>query len=71
MATERIVHIVHVTPGESSDSVAALTQKLNDGWRLVTSAPMGGAGGANEPAQFASMVILEREDKKTVGGFLG
>ena len=69
--TQRKALVVHHAPGHDSASVDALTDHLNDGWRLVSTAAMGGTGGAAGQAQFACLVVIEREDKKTVGGFRG
>lgn len=69
MAKEKKALVVHYTPGEESETVAALTAHLNDDWRLVSSSAMGGAGGGADAAQFVALVVLEREETKTVGGF--
>jgi hypothetical protein len=69
MATEHKALVVHYAPGHPAESVDALTELLNGGWRLVSTAAMGGTGGATAPAQFAALVVLEREEKRTVGGF--
>ena len=69
MSTDRKALVVHYAPGHDPESVDALTALLNDGWRIVSTAAMGGTGGATAPAQFACLVVVEREDKKTVGGF--
>lgn len=69
MAIERKALVVHFAPGHPAESVDALTEHLNDDWRLVSTTAMGGTGGAAGTAQFAALVVLEREDKKTVGGF--
>ena len=69
MSTDRKALVVHYAPGHDLESVDALTALLNDGWRIVSTAAMGGTGGATAPAQFACLVVVEREDKKTVGGF--
>ena len=71
MTTERKALVVHYAPGHPAESVDDLTAHLNDDWRIVSTAAMGGTGGATAPAQFACLVVLEREDKKTVGGFRG
>ena len=68
MATERKALVVHYTPGQT-DAVAALTEHLNDRWRLVSSTAMGGVGGGAGPAQFACLVVLEREPETSVTGF--
>ncbi|MEM0961353.1 MAG: hypothetical protein AAGK21_02275 [Bacteroidota bacterium] len=69
MSTERKALVVHYAPGHESDTVTALSDHLNDDWRIMSTTAMGGTGGATAPAQFACLVILEREEKKTVGGF--
>jgi hypothetical protein len=69
MATERKALIIHHASGQSTESVDGLTAQLNDGWRLVSTSAMGGAGGATAAAQFAALVILAREEEKKVGGF--
>lgn len=69
MPSERKALIVHYAPGHPAESVDALTEHLNDDWRLVSTTAMGGTGGATAPAQFACLVVLERDEKKTVGGF--
>ena len=68
MATERKALVVLYTPDGESESLAELNALLNDDWRLMSSSAMGGAGGSGAH-QFASLVILEREQRKTVGGF--
>ena len=68
MATERKALVVLYTPGGDPESLVELNALLNDDWRLMSSSAMGGAGGGQDP-QFASLVILEREQKRTVGGF--
>lgn len=69
MATERKALVVHYAPGHPADAVDDLTAHLNDDWRIVSTSAMGGTGGATAPAQFACLVVLERDEKKTVGGF--
>ena len=69
MATERKVVVVHYAPTHPNATVDELTALLNDDWRITSTSAMGGTGGATAPAQFACLVVLEREDKKTVGGF--
>lgn len=71
MAKEHKTVVVHFAPGHPSESADALTGLLDDGWRLVSTAAMGGTGGATAPPQFAALVILEREETRTVGGFGG
>ena len=58
-------------PGSGGGNVAELTRHLNEGWRIVSTSAMGGVGGYDGPVQFAALVVLEREEKKTVGGFTG
>lgn len=60
--------VTHRADGQGGNS-ADLTRHLNEGWRLVSTTAMGGVGGYNGPAQFAALVVLEREENKTVGGF--
>ena len=70
MPTERKTLVVTHSPGDAaSDTVDALTAKLNDGWRLLSTAAMGGAGGADGPVQFACLAVLEREKETSVTGF--
>jgi hypothetical protein len=69
MAKEYKTVVVHYAPGHPSEGAEALTGHLNDGWRLASTTAMGGTGGATAPPQFAALVVLEREDEKTVGGF--
>ena len=69
MTTERKAVVVHYAPGHPADTVDQLNALLNDDWRIISSSAMGGTGGATAPAQFACLVVLERDDKKTVGGF--
>ena len=71
MAKEHKTLVIHYAPGHESESAAALTDHLNDGWRIASSTAMGGAGGATAPPQFAALVVIERDEKKTVGGFSG
>ena len=62
--------VVHAAaPAETGlTEVPALTAELNDGWRIVSTAPMGGAGDGAAP-RFATLVILERDPERTVSGF--
>ncbi|HIG74827.1 MAG TPA: hypothetical protein EYQ24_09720 [Bacteroidetes bacterium] len=60
--------VLHRPDGQGS-TVSELTRHLNDGWRIVSTSAMGGVGMYDGPAQFAALVVLEREEKKTVGGF--
>ncbi len=69
MPAERKALVVHYAPGHPGESLDELTALLNDDWRILTSTAMGGTGGATTPAQFAALVVLERDQKKTVGGF--
>ena len=69
MTTERKAVVVHYAPGHPADTVDQLNALLNDDWRILSSSAMGGTGGATAPAQFACLVVLERDEKKTVGGF--
>lgn len=68
MAKERKALVVHYSPDASSPSLDELNALLNDDWRLMSTSAMGGAGAASS-SEFAALVILEREEKKTVGGF--
>ena len=67
--TKKKALVVHFRPDGQGGSVADLTRHLNDGWRIVSTSAMGGVGSYDGPAQFAALVVLEREEKKTVGGF--
>ena len=83
MPKERKAVIAHYTPARTprdEDDAAGirdaetslvehdeLTTLLNDDWRVMSVAPLGGAG--NGRLGFASLVVLEREEQKTVGGF--
>lgn len=69
MAKQHKTLVVHYAPGHPSESADALTAHLDDGWRLASATAMGGAGGATAPPQFAALVVLEREEERTVGGF--
>lgn len=69
MAKERKALVVHYAPGRPAETVDALTDHLNDDWRILSTTAMGGTGGATAPPQFAALVVLEREETKTVGGF--
>ena len=85
MPTDRKALVVHYTParparddgdaptnrpaGTALTEHAELTALLNDGWRLDSLSPLGGAG--NGRLGFAALAVLHREDEKTVGGFLG
>lgn len=68
MAKERKALVVHYTPDANSSSLTELNEMLNDDWRLMSTTAMGGSGTASS-SQFAALVILEREEQKTVGGF--
>ena len=67
--TKKKALVVTCQPNGQGGNVADLTRHLNEGWRLVSSTSMGGVGGYDGPVQFAALVVLEREEKKTVGGF--
>ena len=67
--TRKKVLVVTHTPGGDAQSVNTLTEHLNDGWRLMSSTAMGGVGGYDGPVRFAALVVLERDDTTTVGGF--
>ena len=61
--------VVHYEPG-SGNATDELNALLNDDWTIVNTAAMGGAGSEALPgAHFAALIVLEREEKKTVGGF--
>ncbi|MCH8030916.1 MAG: hypothetical protein IIB09_03750 [Bacteroidetes bacterium] len=69
MSKEHKAIIVHYEPG-SDGAADELNALLSDDWSIVSTAAMGGAGNDALPgAHFAALVILEREEKKTVGGF--
>ncbi len=61
--------VVHYAPGHPSESLTELTALLDDGWRIVSTAAMGGTGGATAPAQFAALIVLHRNDDRPVTGF--
>ena len=70
MPKERKAIVVHYEPGEdgATDELNAL---LADDWTVITTAAMGGAGSEAMPGtHFAALVILEREDKRAVRGFM-
>lgn len=70
MAKERrALLIYHAAGSDAAESVAPLNALLAEGWRLVTATAMGGAGSAEAGAHFAALVVLEREEEKTVSGF--
>lgn len=73
MATERKALVVYYAPGhapgQDTTTVDALTDHLNDGWRLISTSAMGGAGGATAPVQFACLAVVEREKETSVTGF--
>jgi hypothetical protein len=69
--TKKKALVVTCQPNGQGGNVSELTHLLNDGWRMMSSTAMGGVGGYDGPVQFAALVILEREEKKTVGGFTG
>ncbi len=74
MAKERKALVVHYDPAtDGADPAADLNAHLADGWTLVTATAMGGAGSATAAPtlHFAALVVLEREEKRTVGGFHG
>lgn len=69
MPKERKAIVVHYEPGEdgATDELNAL---LTDDWTVLSIAAMGGAGSEAMPGtHFAALVVLEREDRRTVGGF--
>jgi len=69
MPKEHKAIIVHYEPG-SGNATDELNALLNNDWSIVSTVAMGGTGGEALPgAHFAALVILEREEKKTVGGF--
>jgi hypothetical protein len=61
--------VVHYAPGHPSESLTELERLLDDGWRIASTAAMGGTGGATAPPQFAALILLRRDDEKTVSGF--
>jgi hypothetical protein len=66
--------VVHYDPRAGAPATAELDAHLADEWTIVTATGMGGAaaGAAGAPqVHFAALVVLEREDKTTVGGFHG
>ena len=69
MPAQRKALVVHYAPGHPTESLDELTTLLNNDWRILSSSAMGGTGGATAPAQFAALVVQERDEKKTVGGF--
>ncbi len=70
MPLERKALVVTHTPGDTASGAAdALTDLLNDDWRIVSTTAMGGAGGTDGPAQFAALVVVERQEKKATAGF--
>ena len=70
MSLERKALVVTHAPGDpASGTVDALTDLLNDDWRIVSTTAMGGAGGTDGPAQFAALVVVERQEKKATAGF--
>ena len=85
MPTDRRALVVHYAPArparDDGDAPAEcpaetslvehaeLTALLNDGWRLDSVSPLGGAG--NGRLGFAALVVLRHDAEKTVGGFLG
>ena len=76
MAKERKALIVHYDPNaRGASATAELDEHLADGWTLMTTTAMGGAavgpGVVGTEVHFAALVVLEREEKKTVGGFHG
>ncbi len=69
MPKERKAIVVHYEPGEpgATDELNAL---LAEDWTVTGIAAMGGAGSEAIPGtHFAALVILEREDKRSVRGF--
>ena len=69
MSKEHKAIIVHYEPG-SDGATDELNALLNDDWSIVSTAAMGGAGSEGLPGtHFAALIVLEREEKKTVGGF--
>lgn len=76
MAKERKALVVHYDPNaRGADAAADLNAHLADGWTLLATTAMGGAavgpGVVGPEVHFAALVVLEREDKRTVGGFHG
>lgn len=73
---ERKALVVHYDPTtRDNDPVADLNQHLADGWTLVGTSAMGGAavgpGVTGPEVHFAALIVLEREEERTVGGFHG
>ena len=69
MSAQRKALVVHYAPGHPTESLDELTTLLDDDWRILSTTAMGGTGGATHLPQFAALVVLERDEKKTVGGF--
>lgn len=69
MPKEHKAIIIHYEPTRDG-ATDELNGLLNDDWTIVTTAAMGGAGSESQPgSHFTALVVLEREEKKTVGGF--
>ena len=60
-----VIVVAHLAAdaADAESNVADLNQLLQRGWRVVQSSAMGAAGGG-EAVSFASLVILERSDRK-------
>jgi hypothetical protein len=76
MGKERKALVVHFDPSaRNTDPASELNAHLADGWTVVTATGMGGAavgpGVTGPELRFAALVVLEREEKTTVGGFHG
>lgn len=58
--------IVRTGP-EGHEGLKELNVELEQGWRVVETTPMGGAGGAAEEPCLAALVIIEHRDPEESG----
>jgi len=75
MAKERKALLVHYVPGTpAEEAVEELNRHLADDWAVVTTTALGGAatgaGPSGDEYHFVALVVLEREEKRAVRGFV-
>ena len=74
MPKERKALLVHYVPGTpAEDSLDELNRHLADDWHLISTTAMGGAAtgaGGGDGYHFVALVVLEREEKRAVRGFV-
>jgi len=63
-STQKVVLVT--TGGGGNQGLSTVNNDLNEGWRVVKVAPMGGSG-SGDTARFAALVVLELTDESAEG----